>query len=75
MEKKINVLFLKAGSVTPEFITIDHDVESMQGLVGGCFDIVPARNYIPSDLNLSPLGKYDIFVNDEGLLMQLPPNI
>lgn len=74
--KKINVLYLPADSFNPRLVTIDHNVESMQKLVGGCFDIVPAGAYIPDYLQEStPLGKYDIFVNDEGLLMELPPNI
>lgn len=74
---KLTVLHLKANSLTPEVITIEHSIEAMQNLVGSrCFDIVPAASYLPDILMKSPLAKYDIFIDDESLLVSNPqPNI
>lgn len=74
---KLTVLHLKANSLTPEVITIEHSIKAMQSLVGGrCFDIVPAASYLPDILMKSPLAKYDIFIDDESLLVSNPqPNI
>ena len=75
--EKLTVLHLKANSLTPEVITIDHSIKAMQNLVGSrCFDIVPAASYLPDILMKSPLAKYDIFIDDESLLVSNPqPNI
>lgn len=74
---KLTVLHLKADSLTPEVITIEHSIKTMQNLVGSrCFDIVPAASYLPDILMKSPLAKYDIFIDDESLLVSNPqPNI
>lgn len=74
---KLTVLHLKADSLTPEVITIEHDIKAMQNLVGGrLFNLVPATRYLPNILLKTPLAKYDIFVDDEALLMPNPqPNI
>ncbi len=74
---KLTVLHLKADSLTPEVITIEHSIKAMQELVGSrCFDIVPAAGYLPAILTKSPLAKYDIFIDDESLLVSNPqPNI
>ncbi len=74
---KLTVLHLKADSLTPEVVTIDHTIKAMQDLVGSrCFDIVPAASYLPDILMKSPLAKYDIFIDDESLLVSNPqPNI
>lgn len=74
---KLTVLHLKADSLTPEVITIEHSIKAMQELVGShYFDIVPAASYLPDILQKSPLAKYDIFIDDEGLLTSNPqPNI
>ncbi len=70
---KLTVLHLKANSLTPEVITIEHSIEAMRSLVGGrCFDIVPATSYLPDILMESPLAKYDIFIDDEALLVSNP---
>mgnify|MGYP007096923343 CR=1 FL=1 len=75
--EKLTVLHLKANSLTPEVITIDHSIKAMQNLVGSrYFDIVPAASYLPDILMKSPLAKYDIFIDDESLLVSNPqPNI
>lgn len=75
--EKLIVLHLKADSFTPEVIAIDHTIKAMQNLVGShYFDIVPAASYLPDILQKSPLAKYDIFIDDEGLLTSNPqPNI
>lgn len=75
--EKLTVLHLKADSLTPEVVTIDHTIKAMQNLVGSrCFDIVPAASYLPDILMKSPLAKYDIFIDDESLLVSNPqPNI
>lgn len=72
--KKLTVLHLKADSLTPEVLTIKHNIKAMQELIGcRCFDIVPAVNYLPEILIKSPLAKYDIFVDDEALLVSINP--
>lgn len=75
--EKLTVLHLKADSLTPEVVTIDHTIKAMQNLVGSrCFDIVPAASYLPDILMKSPSAKYDIFIDDESLLVSNPqPNI
>ena len=70
---KLTVLHLKADSLTPEVITIEHSIKAMQELVGSrCFDIVPAAGYLPAILTKSPLAKYDIFIDDASLLVSEP---
>ena len=71
----IAVLHLKAGDLEPVIEIIPHTLENLQGLVGGWLDVVRAGGYLPDELAHTALAKYDIWVNDEGLINQLPFNI
>ena len=71
----IAVLHLKAGGLEPVVEVLPHTLENLQGLVGGWLDVVRAGGYLPDELAHTALAKYDIWVNDEGLLNQLPFNI
>lgn len=74
-DEVITVMVLRAGEFMPEVKTIPHELEKMQELVGGCFDIVRGEYMLPPALQSSVLAKYDIFVNDEGIINGLEPNI
>ena len=71
----ITVLHLRAGDLEPVIEIIPHTLENLQGLVGGWLDVVRAGSYLPEALAHTALAKYDIWVNDEGLVNQLPFNI
>ena len=71
----ITVLHLKAGDLEPVIEIIPHTLENLQALVGGWLDVVRAGSYLPEALANTALSKYDIWVNDEGLINQLPFNI
>ena len=71
----ITVLHLRAGDLEPVIEIIPHTLENLQGLVGGWLDVVRAGSYLPEALANTALAKYDIWVNDEGLVNQLPFNI
>ena len=71
----IKVLRLRAGDLEPVIEIIPHTLENLQGLVGGWLDVVRAGSYLPDELAHTALAKYDIWVNDEGLIIQLPFNI
>ena len=71
----IKVLRLRAGDLEPVIEIIPHTLENLQGLVGGWLDVVRAGGYLPDELAHTALAKYDIWVNDEGLINQLPFNI
>ena len=71
----ITVLHLKAGDFEPVIEIIPHTLDNLQGLVGGWLDVVRAGGYLPDELAHTALAKYDIWVNDEGLINQLPFNI
>ena len=71
----IAVLHLKAGGLEPVVEVLPHTLENLQGLVGGWLDVVRAGSYLPEALANTALAKYDIWVNDEGLINQLPFNI
>lgn len=73
--KMLTVLHLKAGELHSEVRVIPHTLENLQGLVGGWLDVVRAGSYLPEALVNTALSKYDIWVNDEGLINQLPFNI
>ena len=73
--KMLTVLHLKAGELQPEVKVIQHTLENLQGLVGGWLDVVRAGSYLPEALAHTALAKYDIWVNDEGLINNLPFNI
>ena len=73
--KMLTVLHLKAGELQPEVKVIQHTLENLQGLVGGLLDVVRAGSYLPEAIADTALSKYDIWVNDEGLVNQLPFNI
>lgn len=74
-DEQITVMILRAGEFMAEVKTIPHELEKMQELVGGCFDIVRGEYMLPPELQNSVLAKYDIFVNDEGIIRGLEPNI
>lgn len=74
-DEVITVMVLRAGEFMAEVKTIPHELEKMQELVGGCFDIVRCEYMLPPALQNSVLAKYDIFVNDEGIINGLEPNI
>ena len=71
----IAVLHLKAGDLEPVIEIIPHTLENLHALVGGWLDVVRAGSYLPEALANTALAKYDIWVNDEGLINQLPFNI
>lgn len=71
----ITILRLRAGDLEPVIEIIPHTLENLQGLVGGLLDVVRAGNYLPEALANTVLAKYDIWVNDEGLIDNLPFNI
>lgn len=71
----IAVLHLKAGDLEPVIEIIPHTLKNLQTLVGGWLDVVRAGNYLPETLADTALAKYDIWVNDEGLINNLPFNI
>ena len=71
----LTVLHLKAGELQPEVKVIQHTLENLQGLVGGLLDVVRAGSYLPEAIADTALAKYDIWVNDEGLINQLSFNI
>ena len=73
--KMLTVLHLKAGELQPEVKVIQHTLDNLQALVGGWLDVVRAGSYLPEALANTALSKYDIWVNDEGLINQLPFNI
>ena len=71
----ITILHLRAGDLEPVIEIIPHTLENLQGLVGGWLDVVRAGGYLPDELAHTALAKYDIWVNDEGLINNLPFNI
>ena len=71
----ITVLHLKAGDLEPVVEVLPHTLKNLQGLVGGSLDVVRAGGYLPDELAHTALAKYDIWVNDEGLINNLPFNI
>ena len=71
----ITVLHLKAGDLEPVIEVLPHTLKNLQGLVGGWLDVVRAGGYLPDELAHTALAKYDIWVNDEGLINNLPFNI
>ena len=71
----ITILHLRAGDLEPVIEIIPHTLENLQALVGGWLDVVRAGGYLPDELAHTALAKYDIWVNDEGLINQLPFNI
>ena len=71
----ITVLHLKAGDLEPVIEVLPHTLENLQALVGGWLDVVRTGMYLPEGLAHTALAKYDIWVNDEGLINQLPFNI
>ena len=74
-DEVITVMVLRANEFMAEVKTIPNELEKMQELVGGCFDIVRGEYMLPPALQNSVLAKYDIFVNDEGIINGLEPNI
>ena len=76
-EKEIllTIMHLKAGDLQPQTRVIVNKLDNLQALVGGWLDVVRAGGYLPDELANTALAKYDIWVNDEGLINQLPFNI
>lgn len=74
-DEVITVMVLRANEFMAEVKTIPNELGEMQELVGGCFDIVHGEYMLPPALQNSVLTKYDIFVNDEGIINGLEPNI
>ena len=76
-EKEIllTILHLKAGDLQPQTRVIVNKLDNLQALVGGWLDVVRAGGYLPDELAHTALAKYDIWVNDEGLINNLPFNI
>lgn len=74
-DEVITVMVLRANEFMAEVKTIPHELKAMQELVGGCFDIVRGEYMLPPALENSVLAKYDIFVNDEGIVRGMEPNI
>ena len=76
-EKEIllTILHLKAGDLQPQTRVIVDKLDNLQALVGGWLDVVRAGGYLPDELAHTALAKYDIWVNDEGLINNLPFNI
>lgn len=74
-DEVITVMVLRAGEFMAEVKTIPNELGKMQELVGGCFDIVRGEYMLPPALQNSVLAKYDIYVNDEGIMLGLEPNI
>ena len=71
----ITVLHLRAGGLEPVIEVLPHTLKNLQGLVGGWLGVVRAGSYLPETLANTALSKYDIWVNDEGLIDNLPFNI
>ena len=59
--KKIKIVVCEPGK-SPEIREIDSDLKSMQDIVGGYIECVALKNNI------------DVWINEEGLLMDLPFN-
>lgn len=59
--KKIKIVVCEPGK-SPEICEINDDLESMQNIVGGYIECIALKNNI------------DVWVNEEGLLMDLPFN-
>ena len=74
-DEQITVMVLRAGELMAKVKTIPNELKAMQELVGGCFDIIRGEYMLPPALENSVLAKYDIFVNDEGIINGLEPNI
>ena len=75
-DEVITVMVLRAGEFMPEVKTIPNELGKMQELVGGgYFDIIRGEYMLPPELQNSVLAKYDIFVNDEGIINGLEANI
>ena len=71
----ITILHLRAGDLEPVIEIIPHTLENLQALVGGWLDVVRAGSCLPEALANTALTKYDIWVNGEGLVNNLPFNI
>ncbi len=69
----LKIIVLKTAELEPVVQTIADDYREMQKIVGGTIDCVYPKNYGISNDDI--LTKYNIVVNDEGLLERLPLNI
>lgn len=72
-DEVITVMVLRTNEFIAEVKTIPNELGKMQELVGGgYFDIIRGEYMLPPALLLA---KYDIFVNDDGIINGLEPNI
>ena len=69
----LKIIVLKTAELEPVVQTIADDYREMQKIVGGTIDCVYPKNYGISNDDI--LTKYNIIINDEGLLERLPVNI
>ena len=75
-DEVITVMVLRANGFMPEVKTIPDELKAMQELVGGgYFDIIRGEYMLPPALQNSVLAKYDIFVNDDGFMRGMEPNV
>ena len=70
MSKPYTALVIPADRELPCYHTVIESFRDLQGKVGGTFDMVVA-NVVDDDFN--PVN-IDIWVNDEGLIWQMPQN-
>lgn len=74
-QETITVMVIPADKTQAQVRDIPKGYQALQELVGGIFDIVSPGNYLPASMQDSALAKYDIFINDEGLILNMLPNI
>ena len=70
-ERIIQAVYFRPEELCPTCILMEHSLEAMQELVDGYIERVR-----PSDYGVQGvLAKYNIWINEEGLIYRLPPNI
>ena len=74
-KETITVIVIPADKAQAEVREIPKGFQELQKLVNGTFDIVSPACYLPAGMQESALAKYDLFVNDEGILLHMLPNI
>ena len=74
-DEQITVMVLRSNEFMAEVKTIPNELGKMQELVGGGYFEIIRGEMLPPALQSSVLAKYDIFVNDEGIINGLEPNI
>lgn len=68
----MKVIHLKAAELFPVVVDLPepHNYKDIQNLVGGIFDLVHPDYYCNG-----VLAKYDVWVNDDGIALNLLPNV